>query len=123
LLIMAHEAGHAVQNMLMDSAGVLPRYALGPSYLTESYGLFSEILILDHLARTSSGARRIFFLERLLDQASDLYRNSWESALEQAVFDSSAANRKLNATQLESLTQTIASEYSSWLGKQSERQY
>jgi oligoendopeptidase F len=53
LVIMTHEAGHAVQNMLMDSAGVLTRYAQGPSYMTESYGLFSELLVLDYLARTS----------------------------------------------------------------------
>jgi oligoendopeptidase F len=123
VVILTHEAGHAVQNMLMDSAGVLPRYAQGASYMVESFGLFSELLTLDHLARTSTGARRIFFLERLLDQASDLYRNSWESAFEQAVFDSVSAGRNLDARALETLAQRIASEYSSWHGPNSERRY
>jgi oligoendopeptidase F len=123
VLIFAHEAGHAVQNMLMNRAGVLPRYAGGPSYFTESFALFSELLLLDYLARAArTNADRVFYTQRLLDQVSGLFRNAWESAVEQAVYDSAAVGRLLDANGVETLTQTTAAPYSVWYGPGSERE-
>jgi oligoendopeptidase F len=123
VVIFGHEAGHAVQNMLMDKAGVLPRYAWGASYFTESFALFNEMLILDYLARTSkSEADRIYFRQALLDQVSDLYTNAWYALVEQQVFENAAAGRTLDAAGMEALTQQTASGFSSWFGPNSEMQ-
>jgi oligoendopeptidase F len=123
VVILAHEAGHAVQNMLMDRQGVLPRYANGPGYFTESFGVFAEFITLRNVYRTEPDrARKIFYLERLLDQASDLFRNAAEASVEQAIYDSASAGRKLDADAIESLMQQVGSRYSSWFGPGSERQ-
>jgi oligoendopeptidase F len=117
LVILAHEAGHAVQNMLMDSAGVLPRYASGPSYFTESFATLSQLLLLEHLFRSaSSEADREYYRRRLLDDALAVFRNSWESLLELQIYDSVAAGRNLNANGIEKLTQNVASRFSVWFG-------
>jgi len=51
---LSHEAGHGVQNMLMDSAGVLPRYSGGPNYFTESFATLSQLLLLEYLYHSST---------------------------------------------------------------------
>lgn len=117
LVILAHEAGHAVQNMLMDSAGVLPRYASGPSYFTESFATLSQLLLLEHLFRSaSSEGDREYYRRRLLEDALGVFRNSWESLLELQIYDSVAAGRNLDADGIEQLTQNVASRFSIWFG-------
>jgi oligoendopeptidase F len=121
VVILAHEAGHATQNMLMDRRGVLPRYAMGPGYFTESFGVFAELMALRHLYRTERDpARKIYYLERLLDQSAGLFRNAAEAAVEQAIYDSAAAGRRLDADAIEALMQTTGSRYSSVFGPGSE---
>lgn len=123
VVILAHEAGHATQDMLMDRRGVVPRYAAGPSYFTESFGVFAELMTLRHLYRTERDtARKIFYLERLLDQSADLFRNAAEAAVEQSLYDSVAAGRHFDAGAIEALMQTTASRYSSWFGPNGERE-
>lgn len=115
VLILVHEAGHAVQNMLMDRRGVLPRYASGPGYFTESYAVLNEFLLLDHLYPTATDtATRIYYLERLLDKTSDLYRNTYESQFEDRVYDSTAAGRSLTASDLDRMFNQTASSFSVW---------
>jgi oligoendopeptidase F len=123
LTILVHEAGHGVQNMLMDSAGVLPRYAFGPSYFTESFAMFNELLLLEHLYRSStdSGQRRSYF-DRLVDNAAEVFRLGHESLVELEVYDTAAAGRLLNADEIERLTQTHGVRFSVWFGPASERQ-
>jgi oligoendopeptidase F len=108
--------------MLMDSAGVLPRYANGPSFFTESFATLSELLLLEHFYRTSpSAAERRYYLGRLLENALDVFRNGYESLIELQVYDSAAAGRQLSADDIEQLTQRIGSRYSIWFGPGSER--
>src|SRR5262249_46308823 len=119
----AHEAGHAVQNMLMDSAGVLPRYAFGPPYFTESFAMMNELLVLEHLARTSADSiDRRYFRRRLLENALELFYNSHQSLLELQIYDSASAGRRLTADDIETLTQRIGTDFSIWFGPGSERQ-
>ena len=123
VVILAHEAGHAVQNGLMDSSGVLYRYANGPGYFTESFGVFAELLTLRHLYQTERDpALKIYYLERLLDQSVGMFSNAAEAAVEQAIYDSTAAQRRLDADAIERLMQNTAGNYSSWFGSTSERQ-
>jgi oligoendopeptidase F len=78
--------------------------------------------VLRHLYRTARDpALKVFYLERLLDQSTDLFRNAIETGVEQAVYDSVAAGRTLNADGIESLWQTIGARYSMWFGPDSER--
>jgi oligoendopeptidase F len=122
LVILAHEAGHGVQNMLMDSAGVLPRYAGGPSYFTESFATLNELLLLEHLASTTAdSSERRYFRRRLLENALGLFANAHESLLELQIYDSAAAGRTLNADDIEALTQRTGTAFSIWYGPGSER--
>ena len=117
LVILSHEAGHAVQNMLMDSAGVLSRYAGGPSYFTESFAMLSQMLLLEHLYRSApSEGDRQYYRRRLLENALDVFRNGWESLLELQIYDSAAAGRTLDANAIEQLTQRVGSRFSVWFG-------
>ena len=117
LIILAHEAGHAAQNMMMDRRGVLPRYAFGPGYFTESYATLSELLVLEHLARsTPDTALRIYYMERLLDQASGMYRTGFESMLEDSLYALVGAGQMPRADEIERLHHGIASQFSIWYG-------
>jgi oligoendopeptidase F len=123
LVILGHEAGHAVQNMLMDSAGVLPRYAGGPSFFTESFATLNELLVLEYLSRTSADTiDRRYFRRQLLENALGLFRNAHESLLELQIFDSAAAGRALGADDIEALTQRTGMAFSIWFGPGSERE-
>ncbi|HJU64772.1 MAG TPA: M3 family metallopeptidase, partial [Gemmatimonadaceae bacterium] len=122
LVILGHEAGHAVQNMLMDSANVLPRYAGGPSYFTESFATLSQLLLLEHLVSTSRDSiERRYFQRRVLEDGLELFRNAHESLIELQMYDSVAAGRLLTADGMEQLTQSIGVQFSSWFGAHSER--
>ena len=122
LVILAHEAGHGVQNMLMDSAGVLPRYSGGPSYFTESFAMLNELLLLEHLSATSTDSvERRYFRRRLLENALGLFANAHESLLELQIYDSAAAGRALGADDIEALTQRTGTAFSIWYGPGSER--
>ena len=122
LITLVHESGHAVQNMLMTANHVPARYASGPGYFTESFAGFSELLLLEHLYRTAPDRpRRIYFLQRLINQGADVFRLGWEAALEEQIFDSTAAGRSLGADAIEAMTQVTASRFSTWFGPGSER--
>jgi oligoendopeptidase F len=122
VVTLAHESGHAVQNMLMTANRVLPRYAFGPGYFTESFAGLSELLLLEHLYRTAADKpHRLVYLQRLITQASEVFRTGWESVLEQQLFDSAAAERSVGADGIETMTQATASRFSTWFGPGSER--
>jgi oligoendopeptidase F len=124
IVILAHEAGHAVQNMLMDSASVLPRYAFGPSYFTESFATLSQLLLLEHLVRTSrDSVERRYFQRRLLEDALELFRNAHESLVELQLYDSVSAGRLLTADEIERLTQSLGVQFSTWFGADNERRF
>jgi oligoendopeptidase F len=122
VVTLAHESGHAVQNMLMTANRVLPRYAFGPGYFTESFAGLSELLLLEHLYRAAADKpHRLVYLQRLITHAAEVFRTGWESVLEQQLFDSAAAERSVGADGIEAMTQATASRFSTWFGPGSER--
>jgi oligoendopeptidase F len=122
VVTLAHESGHAVQNMLMTANRVLPRYAFGPGYFTESFAGLSELLLLEHLYQTAADKpHRLFYLQRLINQAAEVFRSGWESALEQQLFDSAAAEHSVSADGIEAMTQATAARFSTGFGPGSER--
>src|SRR5579862_6311925 len=87
VVTLAHESGHAVQDMLLDSSGVLPRYASGPAYFTESLAGLSELLVLRHLYNTAPDqGHKVLYLEQLIRQGAEVFRTGWQSRLEQQLF-------------------------------------
>jgi oligoendopeptidase F len=117
-----HEAGHAAQNMMMDHRGVLPRYAYGPGYFTESYAALSEFVVMEHLARSAPDRTpRIQYLERLIDQAVELFRTASEAAFEDRVYSDASAGVRHTAGTLEALFHEAAAPNSVWFGPGSER--
>lgn len=86
LIVLAHEGGHAVQAQLMYRAGVPMAYAAGPGYLTESFGRFQELLLLDHLRRTARDpAQRQRFRDALSWRLYAVFPSAEEAAVELAL--------------------------------------
>ena len=115
LIIFGHEAGHAVQNMLMDKNGVSSFYALGASYFTESFAGFNELLVTDYLyqhAKTIEYKR--YYLSQFLNQAMELFGNGMDVTYEQVLYDSVPAGRISNADQLELQMQKTGLQFSNW---------
>jgi oligoendopeptidase F len=121
VVIFAHEAGHAVQAALMDASGVSALNAFGPSYFTESFAGFTELLLADHLYRTAPDpAARIYYLQQFLDRATGVFDNARASLFEQAVYDSIPGGGVRDADAAEALMQRIGSRYSIWYGENGE---
>ena len=122
VVVLGHESCHAVQNMLMDADGVLPRYASGPAYFTESFAGLCELLVLERMYHEAPDrAHKIFFLQQLITQGAEVFRAAWESLFEQQIFDSVASGKVLRADDLEAMTQQTASRFSIWFGPGSEK--
>jgi oligoendopeptidase F len=86
LIILAHEGGHAVQAQLMHRAGVPMTYAAGPGYLTESFGRFQELLLLDHLRRSARNEPdRQRFRDALAWRLYAVFPSAEEAAVELAL--------------------------------------
>jgi oligoendopeptidase F len=115
LIIFGHEAGHAVQNMLMDKNGVSSFYALGPSYFTESFAGFNELLITDYLYQNANTVEyKRYYLSRFLNQAMELFGNGMDVMYQQVLYDSVPAGKISNADQLEMQMQKIGLQFSNW---------
>ncbi|HEX8692226.1 MAG TPA: M3 family metallopeptidase [Longimicrobium sp.] len=115
VVILVHEGGHAVQNMLMTRNRVPAFYAWGPSYFTESFAGFNELLLLDYLYRTATDrAHRTYYLQRFLDQATGIFKTAREADVEDALYDSIPAGRLTSAREIEALMQAVGSRYSTW---------
>ena len=122
VVVLVHEGGHSVQNMLMTSHGVPYMYSGGPSYFTESFAGFNELLVTDYLYRTARDrAHRIYYLQRFLDQATEIYKSAREALLEDSLYDAVLAGRVSSAADVELLTQEIGSRYSIWFHPGGER--
>lgn len=122
LIVLVHEGGHSVQNMLMTSHGVPYLYSGGPSYFTESFAGFNELLLTDYLYRNAPDrAHRIYYLQRFLDQATEIYKSAREALLEDSLYDAVPAGRVSSAADVELLTQEIGSRYSIWFRPGGER--
>jgi oligoendopeptidase F len=120
--VMAHEATHAVHRQLMTNANVLPAYASGPSYLFESFAVFSELLLAEHLAGSADDvALREYFLEQFVDgKGTIMFVAGPEAELEQAVYSSEKNGEIKGPDDLDALTQRIYSQYSIWPEKHKE---
>ena len=115
LIIFGHEAGHAVQNMLMDKNGVSSFYALGPSYFTESFAGFNELIITDYLYQHANTIEyKRYYLSHFLNQATEIFGNGMDVTYQQILYDSVPAGKISNADQLELQMQKTGLQFSTW---------
>ena len=117
----AHEAGHAVHFQLMGNNKVRPAYSDGPNYFTESFAMFNELVMIDHLyTNEKDQARKIYYLEQFMIYANFLYSNTMTAAMEQAIYDEVGKSENTGADEIDAVTKRIGSRFSIWYDKQDE---
>jgi len=115
VIIFGHEAGHAVQNMLMDKNAVSSFYALGASYFTESFAGFNELLITDYLyQKATTKELKKYYLSLFLNQATEFFGTGMDATYQQILYDSIPAGRINTVDQLESQMQKTGIQFSIW---------
>ncbi len=55
---VAHEAGHAIHRQFMAEHQPIAAYNGGPKFMSESFAIFNELLLLDHLRRDARPRKR-----------------------------------------------------------------
>jgi oligoendopeptidase F len=105
----AHEAGHAVHRQFMAEHQALAVYQSGPAFLFESFAIFNELLLLDHLHRSASTPiARDYYLRQFLDDALfQVYGSAGELALERAIYAGVADGSVRSAADLDRLASDV----------------
>lgn len=117
----AHEAGHAVHFQLMGNNKVRPAYSDGPNYFTESFSMFNELVMIDHLySGEKDAARKIYYLEQFIAYANFLYANTMTAAMEQAIYDEVGKSENTGADEIDAVAKRVGARFSIWFDKQDE---
>ncbi len=115
---MTHEAGHAVHYELMTNSKVLPPFASGPTYFTESFAMFNELVLADHLYKNATDLfRKTYFLEQFLTQAMGVFSITRQAAIEQAVYDAVKGDKVKGPDELDALAKQVGTRFSMWFEK------
>lgn len=118
---LIHESGHGVHFQLMGENHVIPSYADGPSYFTESFAIFNELLLGDQLFRNETDPfRKTYFLEQFMQQAMSVFGVTRQAAIEQAIYDGVAKSDLKNADDFDKLAKRMGSRVSIWFDKHDE---
>jgi len=122
---VVHEGGHAVHGQLLNEHVSSPLYANGPNWLSEAFAILNELLLYDHLYRTSIDPHaRTYYLAKLIDDiAIQIFTSAQEGSLEQAIYEGVAAGRVNNAADLDALTATIWNRYEIWSEHEPDRKH
>lgn len=112
---VAHESGHAAHRHFMSKNQLIAAYNQGPSFLFESFAIFNELLLLDHLYRTApDNAQRAYYLNYFLKDATfQVFGSAEETALESAIYRGVDDGTIRGAAGLNALTTKIFAEYDS----------
>ena len=110
---VAHEAGHAVHRQFMSESQPLAVYNSGPKFMFESFAIFNELLLLDHLYRTApSPAAKAYYLRKFLDDVTfQVYGSAQETDLEESIYAGAQAGSLRTAADLDALTLQVLSRY------------
>ena len=105
---VAHEAGHAVHRQFMGAHQPIAAYNDGPKFMFESFAIFNELLLMDHLGRTApTPAAQAYYLRRFLDDAVfQVFGSAEETELEETLHADIAAGKARTAGDLD--TRTLA---------------
>lgn len=128
---LAHEAGHVVHFQFMANNHVIPSYTNGPTYFTESFAMFNELLLADYLYQKEksnpsttnhqpSTFKQTYFLEQFLNQAMGSFGITRQAAIEQAAYDGVEAGKINTADDLDAMVKKLGSRTSIWYERQDE---
>ena len=100
----------------MSGQGVLPSYAVGPSFLFESFAEFNELILADYLAKQASDpALKRYYLEEWLNvHGLDAFYGAQDALLEQAVYDGMKSKKVNGPDDLDRITLRVDSQFSIW---------
>ena len=103
---VAHEAGHAIHRQFMAEHQPIAAYNGGPKFMSESFAIFNELLLLDHLGRSAATpAAQAYYLRRFLDDATfQVFGSAEETALEETLHADIAAGKARTAADLDART-------------------
>jgi oligoendopeptidase F len=112
---LAHESGHAAHRHFMSKNQLIAAYNQGPSFLFESFAIFNELLLLDHLYRAApNDEQRAYYLNYFLKDATfQVFGSAEETALESAIYRGVDDGTIRDAADINALTTRIFAEYDS----------
>lgn len=85
---MAHEAGHGIHDQLVFNNRKSVLYGEGPGYMTESFAMFNEWLLRDHLLKTSKDeALKRYVREDALNEMMYLWEIARRAKFEMVAYD------------------------------------
>ncbi|HKW45292.1 MAG TPA: M3 family metallopeptidase [Candidatus Eremiobacteraceae bacterium] len=110
---VAHEAGHAVHRQFMNEHQPVASYNTGPNYMFESFAIFNELLLWDHLSKAAAtNAERAYYLDAFLDDATfQVFGSAEESDLEAHIYTAVQTGNARTAADLDALTSRIFARY------------
>ncbi len=110
---VAHEAAHAVHRQFMREHQPVAAYQSGPKFMFESFALFNELLLFDHLQRTAPDRRaQVALLRRFIDDAAfQVFGSARETALEEQLHADIASGQARSAADLDARTLAVFAEY------------
>ena len=110
---VAHEAAHAVHRQFMSEHQPIAAYQEGPKFMFESFAIFNELLVLDHLQRSTADPQaRAALLRRFLDDATfQVFGSAEETALEETLHADIAAGKARTAADLDARTLAVFADY------------
>ncbi|MGA9753408.1 MAG: M3 family metallopeptidase [Acidobacteriota bacterium] len=112
---IAHESGHAVHYQLVkDHRGSL-LFARGPSYMTESFAMFNEWLLRDHLLKTAKDpALREMVRRDSLNEMMYLWELARRAKFEMVAYDRVAAGEITDERGFDKACEDTGRLYDSW---------
>ena len=115
---VAHEAGHAVHGQFINEnqpLAVYSNYNAGPHFMSESFAIFNEFLLLDHLYRIApTPAARAYYLHQFLEDATfQVFGSARETDLERSIYAGVRNHTLHTAPDLDALTLKLFSRYMS----------
>jgi oligoendopeptidase F len=115
LRAVAHEAGHAAHRALMNEHQKLAVYNSGPNFMFESFAIFNELLLLDHLYQVApTPEAKAYYLHQFLDDVLfNLYGSAQETDLEQSIYAGVGSDSVHSAADLDAMTLKVFAQYRS----------
>jgi oligoendopeptidase F len=115
IMLLAHEAGHAVQALLMYDNKVSLLNSSGPGYFTESFGKFNELLVSYYLCENAKDAeQRKFYVAKYIERLLGLFGSAQEAAIEYNLIQGIIADKITGPSDIDSSTFATESKYSDY---------
>ena len=110
---VAHEAAHAVHRQFMSEHQPIAAYQAGPKFMFESFALFNELMLFDHLQRSAPDrTARAALLRHFIDDAAfQVFGSARETALEERLHADIVSGQARSAADLDARTLAVFADY------------